>query len=219
VVIATLFDFDGVLVDSEPVHLEAFRDVVRPLGIEVTDEAYAAKYLGLDDYGAFRAILTDANYTFSPDRIRQLVEQKAPALMRRFQTSLRVFDGAADVVRRRAAKGPIAVVSGALLVEINYGLARMGVLDLVAFAISADMCRACKPDPEGYEIALERLGAGIRAVAIEDSIAGVQAAKAAGLRVAAVAHSYPRKELARAGADVVVPRIADLTDAELDGRR
>jgi HAD superfamily hydrolase (TIGR01509 family) len=216
-VIATLFDFDGVLVDSEPVHLEAFRDVVRPLGITVTDEAYAAKYLGLDDYGAIRAILTDANYTFSPDRIRQLVEQKAPAFMRRFEGSLRVYDGAADIVRRRAHRGPVGIVSGAREPEIRFGLERMGVLDVVRFVISAEACRACKPDPEGYELALQRLDRGVRAVVVEDSIAGVQAGKAAGLRVAAVAHSYSPRELAAAGADVVVRRIADLADADLDG--
>jgi HAD superfamily hydrolase (TIGR01509 family) len=216
-VIATLFDFDGVLVDSEPVHLEAFRDVVRPLGITVTDEAYTAKYLGLDDYGAFRALLTDANYTFSPDRIRQLVEQKAPAFMRRFQSSLRVYDGAADVVRRRARLGPVGIVSGALAAEIRFGLERMGVLELVRFVISAEACRACKPDPEGYELALERLDRGVRAVVVEDSLAGVQAGKAAGLRVAAVAHMYSAPELAAAGADVVVRRIGELGDADLDG--
>ena len=215
--IATLFDFDGVLVDSEPVHLEAFRDVMRPLGITVTDEAYAAKYLGLDDYGAIRAILTDANYTFSPDRIRQLVEQKAPAFMRRFKDSLRVYDGAADIVRRRANRGPVGIVSGALEPEIRFGLERMGVLDVVRFVISAEACRACKPDPEGYELALQRLDRGVPAVVVEDSIAGVQAGKAAGLRVAAVAHSYSPRELAAAGADVVVRRIAELADVDLDG--
>jgi HAD superfamily hydrolase (TIGR01509 family) len=215
--IATLFDFDGVLVDSERVHLAAFRDVVRPLGIEISDEAYMDKYIGLDDQGAFRAILADHSLTFSPERIRELVEQKAPAFMARFREEMRVFEGAAELVRRRARLGPVGIVSGALEREIRYGLERMGVGDAVRFVISAEACRACKPDPEGYLLALGEVGHVARAVAIEDSPAGVRAAKAAGLRVAGVAHAFRPTDLAAAGADVVVAAIGALSDAELDG--
>ncbi len=215
--IATLFDFDGVLVDSEPVHLAAFRDVLAPLGIALSDEAYAEKYLGLDDHGAFREILTAANQTPSPDRIRELIELKKPAFMQRFATSLRVFEGAAEIVRRRAAKGTVAIVSGALEHEIRFGLEQMGVLECVAFIVAAEACSACKPDPEGYLLAKAKLGDSVRAVVIEDSISGVLAAKRAGIRCAAVAHTYAGAELAAAGADAIAPAIAALTDAMIDG--
>jgi beta-phosphoglucomutase-like phosphatase (HAD superfamily) len=112
-------------------------------------------------------------------------------------------------------------VSGALRNEVHFGLERMGVLSDVAFVVSAEACKACKPDPEGYLLAarsLETRGHGeARPVVVEDSIAGVQAGKAAGFRVVAVAHSYPSTELKAAGADVVARRIADVTDAMLDG--
>jgi beta-phosphoglucomutase-like phosphatase (HAD superfamily) len=216
-VIATLFDFDGVLVDSEPVHLEAFRDVVRPLGITITDEAYAAKYLGLDDYGAFRALLTEAHGAASEERIRALMAQKAPAFMKRFASDLVIFDGAREIVERRARLGPVGIVSGALESEVRYGLERMGVTGNVAFIVAAEACRACKPDPEGYLLALRKLPPGAHAVVVEDSIAGVEAGKAAGLRVAAIAQAHARDALVRAGADVVVPSIAALADADLDG--
>lgn len=220
---ATLFDFNGVLVDDEHVHLAAFRDVLRPLGLGVTDADYNDRYLGFDDVGAFRAILSDAGRAFSDADVRALVEAKKPAYMGRIGAALKVFDGAVDLVKRRAARGTVGIVSGALEHEIRFCLERMGVLDRVAFIVSAEMCAACKPDPEGYLEALERLAsppgsartAGV--VVIEDSLAGIQAAKAAGLRCAAVAHSYPREQLEQAGADVVTATLAELTDAQLDG--
>jgi beta-phosphoglucomutase len=86
--VATLFDFNGVLVDDEHVHLAAFRDVLAPLGVSVTDEDYGAKYLGYDDVGAFRAILTDAGRPPSDAEIRALVDAKKPAYMARIATAL-----------------------------------------------------------------------------------------------------------------------------------
>jgi HAD superfamily hydrolase (TIGR01509 family) len=216
--LATLFDFNGVLVDDEHVHLAAFRDVLAPLGVSVTDEEYATRYLGYDDVGAFRAILTDAGRPPSDAQIRALVEAKKPAYMARIEGALTIFEGAADIVRRRAALGTVAIVSGALEHEIRFALDRIGVADKIAFIVSAEKCAACKPDPEGYLLALELLGHGPDGVVvIEDSIAGIQSAKTAGLRCAAVTHSYAAPELTRAGADVVVATLPELTDALLDG--
>ena len=227
---ATLFDFNGVLVDDEHVHLQAFRDVLRPLGLGVTDADYNDRYLGFDDVGAFRAILTDAARAFDEADVRALVEAKKPAYMQRIGAELRIFDGAADLVRRRAERGTVAIVSGALEAEIRYCLERMGVLDRVAFIVSAEMCAECKPHPEGYLEALRLLGLRVSdagevcaagevrgVVVIEDSLAGIQSARAASLRCAAVTHSYPRAQLEAAGAHVVAASLAELTDALLDG--
>ena len=227
---ATLFDFNGVLVDDEHVHLQAFRDVLRPLGLGVTDADYNDRYLGFDDVGAFRAILTDAGRAFEDADVRALVEAKKPAYMQRIGAELRIFDGAADLVRRRAERGTVAIVSGALEAEIRYCLERMGVLDRVAFIVSAEMCAECKPHPEGYLEALRLLGLRVSdagevcaagevrgVVVIEDSLAGIQSARAASLRCAAVTHSYPRAQLEAAGAHVVAASLAELTDALLDG--
>jgi HAD superfamily hydrolase (TIGR01509 family) len=219
--VATLFDFNGVLVDDEDVHKEAFRAVLAPLGVSFTDEAYQARYLGFDDVGAFRAMLADAGRSATDVEVDALVEAKKPVYLARIEHGLVVFPGAADLVRRRAARGPVGIVSGALAHEIRYCLERMGVLDRVAFIVSAEDTTACKPDPEGYHLglaALARVAPGApRPVVLEDSVAGIQAAKAAGLRCVAVAHSYPESELWAAGADAVVPRIADLDDATFDG--
>lgn len=214
---ATLFDFNGVLVDDEHVHLEAFREVLAPRGIVVSDAEYAEKYLGFDDVGAFRAMLKDAGHEVTDAVVAQLVVAKTPAYFRRIETALRIFPGAAELVRRRADVGVVGIVSGALRPEIEHALAQMGVADRVAFIVSAEDTSACKPDPEGFVAGRARLPVGARVVVVEDSVAGVQAAKAAGLRCVAVTHSYPRDALVLAGADLVVDQLAQLDDDVLDG--
>jgi len=213
---ATLFDFNGVLVDDEAVHLAAFREVLRPLGVTFTDHAYEERYLGYDDAGAFRAMLEDAGRKPTDEDVARLIEAKKPVYMDRIAAELRIFEGAAAIVSRRATLGKVGIVSGALRHEIEHALGVMGVRDAVAFIVAAEDTTRCKPDPEGYELGVRALGSR-DAVVIEDSLAGVAAAKHAGLRCAAVAHSYPADRLVKAGADVVVATLPELTDALLDG--
>lgn len=219
--LATLFDFNGVLIDDEAVHLAAFREVMKPLGIVIDDAIYEERYLGFDDAGAFRAMLTDAGRAPTDEEVARLIEAKKPVYMARIATDLVVFEGAKDIVERRAALGPVGIVSGALRHEIEHALGVMGVRDRVAFIVAAEDTTECKPHPEGYLLGLRALGregapAGVSV--IEDSLAGVAAAKHAKLRCAAVAHSYPADRLTAAGADAVAARIAELTDATIDGR-
>jgi beta-phosphoglucomutase-like phosphatase (HAD superfamily) len=218
---ATLLDYNGVLVDDERVHLEAFRDVLGPLGVELTEQDYWQRYLGYDDAGAFRAILADAGQQASDSFVAELIERKRPSYRRRAEQQLVGFPGAADLVRRRANVGPVVVVSGALRDEIELGLAVLGVSELVCDIVSAEDTERSKPDPEGFLIGVERLqsrldgSAAREALVVEDSVAGVQAAKSASLACVAVAHSYDKVELERAGADEVVAHISALTDDKL----
>lgn len=217
---ATLFDFNGVLIDDEAVHLAAFRDVMKPLGITIDDAVYEERYLGFDDAGAFRAMLVDAGRRATDEEVARLIEAKKPMYMARIATDLVVFEGAKDIVVRRAELGPVGIVSGALRHEIEHALGVMGVRDRVAFIVSAEDTTECKPHPGGYLLGLRALGreAAPGGVAvIEDSLAGIAAAKHAKLRCAAVAHSYPADRLAAAGADAVAARIGELTDAMIDG--
>jgi beta-phosphoglucomutase-like phosphatase (HAD superfamily) len=217
---ATLFDFNGVLVDDEHVHLEAFRDAVRPLGIEITDREYWDELLGFDDAGAFEALLDKAGLPADAQAVAQLIEDKRPLYMARARSSLRTFAGAAELVRARAEAGPVAIVSGALTDEIEFGLEHLGVRDLVGNIISAEDTKTSKPDSEGYLKGIawlrDRIGDGAsRALVIEDSVDGIAAAKKAGLPTVAVAHSYPEERLRQTGADLVLPRLADLDGARL----
>lgn len=215
---ATLFDYNGVLADDEIVHLAAFRDTVRPLGIEISEADYLERYLGFDDKGAFEALLVEAGRPATPEAVLALVEAKRPHYMQRARGGLRTFPGAAEAVRRQSAHGPVVVVSGALREEIELGLAQLGVRELVLHIVSAEDTHRSKPDPEGYRLAVEFLrthGIVDAALVIEDSLDGIAAAKAAGLPCVAVAQSYSRDRLLLSGADLVVDGIADVDDQAL----
>jgi beta-phosphoglucomutase len=222
VFVATLFDYNGLLVDDEHVHLESFAEVLAPLGIALDEKTYWDRYLGFDDAGAFEAILLDEGRAASTELVAELVERKRPVYLRRAEAGLRLFPGAAEIGRRRATAGPVVIVSGALRDEIRMGLQLLGVEALVQGIVSAEDTGRSKPDPEGYLAgvrALERAGArdaGRRGVAIEDSTSGIEAAKAAGLACVGVTHSYPRGVLDGAGADLVVASLDELTEHALE---
>jgi beta-phosphoglucomutase-like phosphatase (HAD superfamily) len=217
--IATLLDFDGVLVDSEPVHLAAFNDVLARHGVAITEAEYTKRYLSLDDAGVFRAVLSRGGRTLREDEVRTLVAAKAPRFMERFEEAFRPFPGAADLIARRAARGPVGIVSGALESEIEFALKKMDVRNSVAFIVSAEKTLASKPDSASFLLGvseLQRIGHQGGTVAVEDSIGGVTAAKRAGLRCVGVSHSYSRDDLLLAGADAVVANLAALTDGVLE---
>jgi beta-phosphoglucomutase len=219
---ATLFDFNGVLVDDELVHLKAFQKTLEPLGVALTEEVYWERYLGYDDKGGFRAILEDAGRSPSPEQINDLVEAKRPVYLELAKNALVVFPGAGSLVRRQAEAGPVAVVSGALYDEVVFGLEALEVAPLVKFIIASEQTEFSKPDPAGYVMAVERLAPSLgaerasRALVVEDSVDGIRAARAAGLTCVAVEHSYKEAQLVEAGAQLVVPVIADLTQSRLE---
>jgi len=218
---ATLFDYNGVLANDETVHLAAFQDALAPLGVTLTEAEYWQKYLGFDDVGAFDAILRDAGRPADAAFIATLVEAKRPRYRARAEASLPLFPGASELIRRRAAAGPVGIVSGALRDEIELGLSALGVRELIASIVAAEDTRASKPDPHGYQLGIEALSQRIdardaaRALVIEDSLAGIEAAKAAGLPCIAVGHSYPEAELYAHGADLVVAELASISESAL----
>ncbi len=218
---ATLFDYNGVLANDETVHLAAFQDALLPLGIALTEADYWQKYLGFDDVGAFGAILADAGRPADAAQIARLVEAKRPLYRARAEASLPLFAGASELIRRRAAAGPVAIVSGALRDEIVLGVVALGVQEMIVSVIAAEDTRASKPDPHGYLLGIAALAKRIpaadaqRALVIEDSLAGIEAAKSAGLPCVAVGHSYPEAELYAAGADLVVLDLASIDEPTL----
>ncbi len=200
-----IFDFNGVIVDDEPLHLELFRAVLAEQGIALSDRDYREKYLGYDDRGCFVAALSDA--ARAPEAndaafIAELIESKAALYRAAIKERFLLFPGVVDLVRRLANEFPLAVASGALRGEIEMVLERGGIRDCFRAIIAAEDVSACKPDPEGYIKALAALNAIVRSpirpgecLAIEDSIAGVEAARRAGLRCLAVTNSYASEEL------------------------
>lgn len=214
---AALFDFNGVLVDDERLHLAGFNAALAPYGVSVSLDLYNERYLGFDDRGAFSAMLRDHDRDPSPALVADLIAAKSLVYNDLAARSLDVFEGAPGLLRAAAAEVPVAIVSGALRGEIDAALRVMGCVGLARAIVAAEDVAACKPDPEGYLLGLSLLRSGgldldpSRCVAIEDSVAGVESARGAGLRVVAVAHTYGEAELRRAGADAVAGHVRELT--------
>jgi beta-phosphoglucomutase len=234
---AVIFDFNGVLVDDEAVHFALFREVLDEEGVVITERDYHERYLGLDDRGCFQAALMDVGEIASRDRLDSLVVRKAQRYVTVAEQGLRYFPGAALALERISARWPVAICSGALRSEIQYGLQRLNRLEHVSVIVSADDTIKCKPDPEGYQLALAglcalggRTGSPIDegkkksapqlapddCLVVEDSLAGIQSARGAGMRTVGVPNTYCADELLRAGADAVIAGLPALTPAWIE---
>ncbi|MGE3956846.1 MAG: HAD family hydrolase [Vicinamibacterales bacterium] len=217
---AVVFDFDGVLANSEPLHFRGYRDVLAPRGIALTEASYYQNYLGYDDIGAFRAMADDFGVTFTETDIADLVARKAVRLEELERTASVLFPGAREAIARMAAAGPIAIASGALKGEILRVLDHEGLRAHFPIVVGAEDTPASKPDPAPYLLAVEQLASmhpGLTpaaCVAIEDSKWGLMSARSAGLKTVAITHTYPAAELAGA-ADVVIDHLDRFTPALL----
>lgn len=213
---AIVFDFDGVIADSEPLHLKAFQQALAPEGIELTAADYYARYLGYDDVGLFEALARDRAMAMSGDEIAGLVVRKGERMQALLRSGSVLFPGATEFIREAAAAVPIAIASGAMRHEIDEVIDAAGMADLFATIVAAGDTPQSKPSPEPYRLALDRLRTAVgreidprRAVAIEDSRWGLESAHGAGLRLVGVTNSYPAHELA--GAELVVDSLLALT--------
>lgn len=223
---AILFDFNGVLVDDEPIHLEMFQRVLGEEGIVLTAEDYYRDYLGLDDRGCFAAVLQKAGETPTVPRLMRLIARKASYYQERMrQSGYPFFPGAAELVAELAAAGRmLGIVSGALSEEVESALRQAGLRDRFKVLVTAEDVTEGKPDPEGYRRALEGLNSlpplperllhPHEVLAIEDSPAGLSAAADLGLSTLAVAHTYPPHRLTMA--DAVAESLEGMTVARLE---
>ncbi len=218
---AIVFDFDGVIANSEPLHLKAFQQALAPEGIDLAPAEYYARYLGYDDVGLFEALAKDSGLAMSGGDVSALVVRKGEEMQQMLRSGTVLFPGAVEFIREAAAAVPIAIASGAMRHEIEEVIAAAGVSDLFVAIVAAGDTPHSKPSPAPYRLALERLrdvsGREIeprRAVAIEDSKWGLDSAQGAGLRLVGVTNSYPAHELT--GAELVVDSLTALTLPALD---
>jgi beta-phosphoglucomutase len=218
---AIVFDFDGVIANSEPLHLKAFQQALATEGIELAPAEYYGRYLGYDDVGLFEALAKDRGLAMSGGHVSALVVRKGERMQQMLRAGTVLFPGATEFIREAAAAVPIAIASGAMRHEIDEVIDAAGVSDLFATIVAAGDTPQSKPSPAPYRLALERLreasGRAIdprRAVAIEDSKWGLESAQGAGLRLVGVTNSYPAHELA--GAELVVDSLTALTLPALD---
>lgn len=218
---AIVFDFDGVIANSEPLHLQAFQQALADEGLTLTATEYYQRYLGFDDVGVFEAVARDHGLAMTPARTAALVDRKGARLQAMLDAGSVLFPGAADFIRAAAAVVPIAIASGALRHEIDEILEPAGLAPLFRVIVAAGDTTTSKPSPEPYALAFRRLqehtGRTLEprcTVAIEDSRWGLESALGAGLRGVGVTNSYLAEELP--GAELVVGGLGDLTLAALD---
>jgi HAD superfamily hydrolase (TIGR01509 family) len=218
---AIIFDCDGVIADSEPLHMVAMQRVLADEGITLSKEIYYREYLALDDRGCYTKAFHDHRRELTDDKLRELIARKATQIEPVMRTHLRIFPGVARFIHNAAARYPLAVASGALRHEIDLILGQAGVRDCFAVVVSAEDVTRGKPDPESFRkahAALSALTAGGIAtrdcLVIEDSLYGVEAAKLAGMPVLAVTNSYPRERLRTA--DMIIDRFTDLTLTDVE---
>ena len=216
-----VFDFDGVIADSEPLHLRAFQQTLAEEDIDLSAADYYSRYLGYDDVGLLQALAADRGITMNGSRIAALVARKGQQLQTMVHGDHVLFPGAVDFIRRAAAEVPIAIASGALKQEIADITEAAGIRNLFTAVVAAGDTPQSKPSPAPYRLAFERLrehhGGDLdpcRCVAIEDSRWGIASARAAGLRCVGVTGSYAATELE--GAELVVGGLGELTLHALD---
>ena len=205
---ALIFDFDGVIVDSEGLIFQLTRQMAAQEGWTVSEDEYFSDYLALDDRGIIEHLYQSHGRPVDPRRRDELIEWKFRAYQEIIRDGLPPMPGAVEFVHWAAARFPLAIASGSLRVEIEHLLGKLGLRECFMVLASADDCTRSKPEPEVYRVALTRLGElpvwGPLAVqaheclAIEDAPLGVVAAQAAGIRCLALAHSRPREELRHA---------------------
>ena len=215
---AVIFDFDGVLVDSEGLHFRAQRDALATAGVVIEKDEYYRHYLAFDDRGAIRIALERHGQPSDRARVEALAQIKA----RRYGELLPevpFFAGARELVRALAHDHPLGVASGALHREIEAILSAGGLRHEFAAIVGADDVRNTKPHPEPYLTAMARLepgAAGLRpseCLVFEDSVPGIASALAAGMKVVGITNSYPAAKLG--AAHRVVDSLEGLTPAEL----
>jgi beta-phosphoglucomutase len=218
---AIVFDFDGVIANSEPLHLQAYQSALKREGVALTTREYYSQYLGFDDVGLFHQLSADRGLGWDDAHVAELIGRKGAELQALLQAGAVLFPGAAAFIREAAAAVPIAIASGALRHEILEILDAAGLGRLFATVVASGDTPESKPSPAPYALAFARLcehGGGqldaARTVAIEDSRWGLASAQGAGLRCVGVTTSYPAHELP--GAELTVGGLADLRLDMLD---
>ncbi|MGA2171435.1 MAG: HAD family phosphatase [Sedimentisphaerales bacterium] len=200
---AIVFDFDGVLVDSELLHFQAFNNIFRPLHVEMSIQQYYDKFLGLTDEELLRLLDKQNNLRLSEQRLQKLLKEKAAEFKELALTQATVIAGVPEFLKMLADnKIPMAVCSGALLPEIEMILKGAGLRHFFDVIVSAEQVKKGKPDPEGFLLALKLLNKKTSqpinpqdCIVIEDSHWGLEAARAAGMHPIAVTNSYSADQL------------------------
>jgi len=219
---AVIFDFDGVITDSEVLHLRAFNKSLTQFGIELTTKDYYQNYLGFSDFDCYKMLITQGLLKIDEQQIGDIIKRKSAIFEELTKTEGRMIEGVHEFLKMLEKNNvPMAICSGSLLVEIELVLDEAQLRHFFKAIVSAEQVKKGKPHPEGFLLALRKLNEGAaelpiaanQCIVIEDSHWGLQAGKAAGMHTIAVTNSYDAGQLTMA--EKVIARLSALTIDDL----
>ena len=216
---AILFDFNGVIIDDERIHLKAYREVFVAEGITLTDEEYLP-CLGMDDAAFVRAAFARAGRPLTDEAMRTVIDREHELHRALIKADLPVSQGVVAFIKAAARQFQLGIVSMAERSEIDYALQLASLGKEFSVFVSAEPGLKHKPAPDCYQRGLALLNETRRAdrklplmasecLAIEDAPPGIEAAHAAGMRTVGVTNTVSESDLRAAGADVVTASLAD----------
>lgn len=216
-----IFDFDGVITDSEILHFRAFNQVLAQYDTQISKSDYYKTYLGFTDVDCYKTLISQGLLNIDLQQIPNLVKQKKLVFRKLAKNEGSIIEGVREFLQiLEQNKVPMAICSGALRTEVELVLEEAGLNHLFEVIVSADDVKKGKPDPEGFLLTLERLNVNRKnpisknqCIVIEDSHWGLEAATAAGMRTIAVTNSYDAEQLNMA--EKVVSRLSDLSIDDL----
>ena len=218
---AVIFDFDGVITDSEILHLRAFNQSLAQYGIEITKNDYYTMYLGFNDTDCYKLLIEKGLLKMDEQQINTLMIQKKKLFEQLAKAEGKMIEGVRDFLNMLEQNNiPMAICSGSLLTEVEMVLEDARLRHLFEAIVSGEQVKKGKPDPEGFLLSLQRLNENRenpimanQCIVIEDSHWGLEAAKAAGMHTIAVTNSYDAEQLSMA--DKIVERLNELSIDDL----
>jgi beta-phosphoglucomutase len=213
---AIIFDFDGIITDTEPVHMEAWLSALEPLGISFDDDEFHDNYIGMNDRDMLDVLGRIHQRHFTDTEKADLIEAKLLASMNMLEHKIPLIPGVSEVVPELSEKYLLSICSGAMRSEIEFILRHLKWSDFFKPLVTSDSVKRGKPDPEGYIRAVEGLVERSEelllpenVIAIEDSPKGIRAAKSAGLTCIAISTTHGIEQLK--GADRIYSSLMDVT--------
>jgi beta-phosphoglucomutase len=201
-----IFDFDGVIVNSEPLHFRAFEEVAAEEKIELSEQEYYRELIGFDDRGAWKHLFASRQRELDPKTFLRVMTRKSEVmreLMGRRQ--YKALPGAEECIRGLWRDYPLAICSGALREEIETMLEGVSLRDCFGVIVAAEDVTVGKPDPSGYQLAARLVGERIHraiqpadALVVEDAPKVVRSVKQAGFPVLALTSSHSADQFAEA---------------------
>jgi len=218
---AILFDFNGVIIDDEPLQLKAYQQVLKQHDIDLTADQYYA-LMGTDDKAFLRATFARVNRELTDEVMNQAITEKFDLHLAMIDEELPLFPGVETFIKSAARRYNLAVVSMARRPEIDYVLERSHLKASFEVVVSAEQVSNHKPDPEAFQSGFDQLNEFRRSkrqlpllpdecLVIEDAAQGIQAARTVGMHTLGITNTISEEALRAAGAEVVTASLADWT--------